>query len=380
MTMPLSTTTRSLLPGTTVGKRTPRLWRHIDPPLLYGLGMLIALGLGILYSASAQSLIIVEKQTMRILLAAMVMLIFSQIPPRIYYFWIPWFFLVGVVLLVLVLLLGDISKGAQRWLNLGFMRFQPSELMRLVVPAMVAWYLSDKELPPTLSQLGICAVLILVPVLLIAKQPDLGTAILILLSGSFVIFLAGISWKIIASLSTLAAAVLPLFWYVLHDYQRQRILTFLNPESDPLGSGYNIIQSKIAIGSGGVFGKGWFNGSQAYLQFLPEHSTDFIFAVYSEEFGLLGALVLLLIYSFIIIRGFYISTQAQDSFTRLFAGGLVLTFAIYILINIGMVCGVLPVVGIPLPLVSYGGTSIVTLLASFGILMSIHTHRKLVGT
>lgn len=370
-------TARSLLPGTTVGKKPSRLRRHLDLPLLYGLIALSVLGLIILYSASAQSMVLLEKQIFRILLASLVMIALSQIPPRIYYLWTPWFYLVGVFLLIMVLLLGDISKGAQRWLNLGFMRFQPSEIMRLVVPAMVAWYLSEQELPPKPIHLLVCAVLILVPVLLIAKQPDLGTAILILLSGSFVVFLAGISWRIILTLCVSATAIMPLFWYVLHDYQRKRILTFLNPEMDPLGSGYNIIQSKIAIGSGGIFGKGWFHGSQAYLQFLPEHSTDFIFAVYSEEFGLLGAILLLILYSYIIIRGFYISTQAQDSFTRLFAGGLTMTFAIYIMINIGMVCGVLPVVGIPLPLISYGGTSIVTLLASFGILMSVHTHRRL---
>ena len=370
----------SLLGSTAMRKKSSKLLRHIDPPLLYGLLVLIAVGLVIVYSASAQNAGLVEKQVIRLALALGVLIIFSQIPPRFYHLWTPWLYTIGVVLLVLVLLLGDISKGAQRWLNLGFMRFQPSEIMRIVVPAMVAWYLSNKELPPRFSKVILCFAIILVPTLLIAKQPDLGTALLIAGSGTFVVFLAGVSWRIIAAMTLLICSALPMLWYVLHDYQRQRILTFLNPEMDPLGSGYNIIQSKIAIGSGGVFGKGWLNGSQAHLQFLPEHSTDFIFAVLSEEFGLIGAIVLLIIYFYIIVRGFYISTQAQDSFTRLFAGGLILTFSIYILINIGMVCGVLPVVGIPLPLVSYGGTSIVTLLASFGILMSIHTHRKLVST
>jgi len=276
-----------------------------------------------------------------------------------------------------VLVTGQIGKGAQRWLNLGFFRFQPSELMKLGVPMMAAWFLHRRRLPPSVAELLVLAVIVFVPTLLIAKQPDLGTSLLIASSGIFVVLLAGLRFRMIFTLAGMALGALPLIWHFMRDYQRQRVLTLLNPESDPLGAGYHIIQSKIAIGSGGVFGKGWLNGSQAKLEFLPESSTDFIFAVLGEEFGLMGQLVLILLYLFIVARGLYIASQGQDTFSRLLAGSISLTFFVYFFVNMGMVSGLLPVVGVPLPLVSYGGTSMVTLMAGFGILMSIQTHRKL---
>ncbi|MGD8812553.1 MAG: rod shape-determining protein RodA, partial [Thioalkalispiraceae bacterium] len=275
---------------------------------------------------------------------------------------------------------GEVGKGAQRWLSLGFFRFQPSEIMKIAVPIMIAWYLADAVLPPRRLQLLTALTILVIPTLLVAKQPDLGTALLIASSGIFVLLLAGLQWKLIFGSLLVLVASTPLAWnYLLHDYQRQRVLTFLNPENDPLGAGYHIIQSTIAIGSGGLYGKGWLNGTQSHLDFLPERSTDFIFAVFGEEFGFLGILLLLVIYGVIIVRGLIIANQAQDTFTRLLAGSLVLTFFVYIFVNIGMVSGILPVVGVPLPLISYGGTSMVTLLSGFGILMSIQTHRRLIA-
>jgi rod shape determining protein RodA len=270
--------------------------------------------------------------------------------------------------------------GAQRWLNLGLFRFQPSELMKLAVPMMCAWYLHERPLPPSVTSLVAMAALILVPVGLVAMQPDLGTAALIAIAGALVIVLAGLRVRVMLGLLALAAAAAWFGWSFMHDYQRKRVLTFLNPQTDPLGAGYHIIQSQIAIGSGGVFGKGWMNGSQAQLEFLPERSTDFIFAVIGEEFGLLGLLLLLLLYAFVVGRAIYLATQTQDTFARLLAGSLALTFFVYVFINAGMVTGLLPVVGVPLPLVSYGGSSVVTLLAGFGILMALYSRRKLVGS
>ncbi len=351
---------------------------HLDLPLLTGLLLLSGYGLVILYSASGQDLHQVEKQALRLLIAFGAMFFLAQIPPQTLRRWSPWLYGIGVSLLVAVLVMGVMGKGAQRWLDLGFMRFQPSELVKLAAPMMLAWFLSSKPLPPNWKQILISLVLLAVPVLLIAKQPDLGTAILVASSGLFVLFLAGISWRLIIGLGLLAAAAAPAVWYLMHDYQRRRVLTFLNPESDPLGSGYHIIQSKIAIGSGGIYGKGWLNGTQSQLEFLPERHTDFIFAVLGEEFGFIGILFLLAIFLFIILRGLYMASQAQDSYSRLLAGALVLVFFVYLFVNMGMVSGILPVVGVPLPLVSYGGTSLVTLMAGFGMLMSIHTHRKLV--
>lgn len=353
---------------------------HLDWPLLMGLLLLIGVGLIVLYSASNQSMDTITRQGVRMLIAFLIMWILAQIPPSKYQTWAPWLFAIGTILLLAVLAIGVIGKGAQRWLNLWIFQFQPSEIMKLAVPMTVAWYFHDKPLPPTLKQLLIAGVIIFVPALLIAKQPDLGTAIMIIAGGFGVLFLAGIRARILIVLAILAAICAPVLWHFMHDYQRARVLTFLNPERDPLGAGYHIIQSKIAIGSGGIFGKGWLNGTQSHLSFLPEHTTDFIFAVGGEEFGLIGAIILLILYLIVIGRGLYISSQAQDTFSRLLAGGLTLTFFMAAFVNIGMVTGILPVVGIPLPLVSYGGTSMVTLIASFGILMSIHTHRKLLST
>ncbi len=351
---------------------------HMDWPLLFGLIALSGVGLVVLYSAGGQDMDLIWRQGIRLGLAFGVMFVIAQIPPHHIERWAPWLFGVGVLMLIAVLIFGAIGKGAQRWLDLGLFRFQPSEIMKLAVPMMIAWYLAENTLPPPRRAMAITVLIIVVPVVLIVKQPDLGTSLLIAMAGVFALLLAGISWRLVGGMSVLVAAFTPIVWFFgMHDYQRQRVLTFLNPESDPLGSGYHIIQSKIAIGSGGLYGKGWLNGTQSQLEFLPERSTDFIFAVFAEEFGFFGILLLLALYLYIIARGLYISAQAQDTFTRLLAGSLTLTFFVYLVVNIGMVSGMLPVVGLPLPLVSYGGTSMVTLMAAFGILMSIQTHRKL---
>lgn len=351
---------------------------NIDWPLFGGLVVLMLVGLVVLYSASGQDWDVMFRQIIRLSLALTVMLLIAQIPPHHLEFWTPWVFGLGLVFLVGVLLFGDVGKGAQRWLDLGFFRFQPSEMMKIAVPMMVAWFLSEKSLPPRFLRLLATLALIFIPMLLIAKQPDLGTALLVGSAGAFALLFTGVSWRLIFGAIVGLCAAAPVMWfYFMHGYQRQRVLTFLNPESDPLGSGYHIIQSKIAIGSGGLYGKGWLNGTQSQLDFLPERSTDFIFAVFAEEFGLVGVLVLMAIYLYIIMRGLRIAYQAQDTYTRLLAGSLVMTFLVYVVVNIGMVSGLLPVVGIPLPLVSYGGTSMVTLMAAFGMLMSIHAHRKL---
>lgn len=350
---------------------------HLDLPLLTALLLLCGYGLLVLFSASDQDLSKLYQQLIRLGIAFVVMVIVAQISPWELRRWSLPLFGIGLMLLLGVLVMGEIGKGAQRWLDLGIVRFQPSELVKVAVPMTLAWYLAEGPLPPRgLRTLG-TAILTTVPVLLIARQPDLGTALLVASTGVTVLFLAGLRWQPIAVLGVSAAALAPLVWQFMHPYQRQRVLTFLNPESDPLGAGYHIIQSKIAIGSGGIYGKGWLNGTQSHLEFLPERSTDFIFAVLGEEFGLLGILAILVIYLFIIVRGLYIATQAQDTYGRLLAGGLTLTFFVYLFVNTGMATGLLPVVGVPLPLVSYGGTSLVTIMAGFGILMSIHTHRKL---
>ncbi|HHO59561.1 MAG TPA: rod shape-determining protein RodA [Thiotrichales bacterium] len=361
--------------------RTAKILRflHIDPLLLFGLLMLMAAGLGILYSAGDGSIDLVQRQMVRLAIAFAVMFVVAQIPQQQLYLWAPWFFAIGVVLLVLVLVAGDVGKGAQRWLNLYVIKFQPSEMMKLVTPMMLAWYLSEKPLPPKFSSLLVSLALVAVPTVLIARQPDLGTALLVAAAGFFVVYFGGIRWRVLLGTFAAGLALIPVLWQFMHDYQKQRVLTLLDPESDPLGTGYHIIQSKIAIGSGGIYGKGWFNGTQSQLDFLPERTTDFIFAVFAEEFGMMGAVVLICMYAFIIIRGLYIAGNAQDSFGRLLAGSLSLTFFVYLFVNVGMVSGILPVVGVPLPLVSYGGTSMVTLMAGFGMLMSISTHRRLVA-
>ncbi|NNJ97282.1 MAG: rod shape-determining protein RodA [Gammaproteobacteria bacterium] len=351
---------------------------RIDPVLLLGLLMLTLAGLGILYSAGDQSAELMQKQIVRLSIAFLVMLVMAQISPQQLYLWTPWVFVVGVILLLMVFFAGEVGKGAQRWLKIG-VRFQPSEIMKLATPLMLAWYLSERPLPPGLRSLVISIILVLVPTIMIAMQPDLGTALLVAAAGFFVVFFSGIRWRVLIGTGLALLAFIPLLWRMMHDYQRQRVLTLLDPESDPLGAGYHIIQSKIAIGSGGLYGKGWLNGTQSQLDFLPERSTDFIFAVFAEEFGMMGAAVLLLLYAFIIWRGLYIADHAQDNFSRLLAGSLSMTFFVYLFVNVGMVSGILPVVGVPLPLVSYGGTSLVTLMAGFGMLMSINSHKRLLS-
>ena len=352
----------------------------LDGPLLIGLALVAAYGLIVLYSASGQSLPTVVRAGIRLCMGAAAMLVLAQVNPNFLRRTSPWLFALGIVLLLIVDGIGYIGKGAQRWLDLGIVRFQPSELMKLAVPMMCAWYLHERALPPSPLSLLVLSTLTFVPVALVVAQPDLGTGALIAIGGVLVIVMAGLQLRVIVTLIGLAAAGAWFGWSFLHDYQRKRVLTFFDPQNDPLGAGYHIIQSQIAIGSGGPFGKGWMNGSQAQLEFLPERSTDFIFAVIGEEFGLLGLVILLLLYMFIVGRALYLAMQTQDTFARLLAGSLALTFFVYVFINAGMVSGLLPVVGVPLPLVSYGGTSMVTLLAGFGILMSLYSHRKLVGS
>jgi rod shape determining protein RodA len=352
---------------------------HLDLPLLMGLLTLAVTSLFVLYSASGQNMDVVIRQAVRFAIAFGIMLALAQINPDTIKRWVPWIYSIGVLMLLAVIFFGEIGKGAQRWLDLGLFRFQPSEIMKLGVPMMVAWYLSEHTLPPDGRRILFTCIIIITPVLLIAKQPDLGTALLVGIAGVFALLFAGLRWRLVFIASGLLAACGPVIWYLMHDYQRQRVLTFLNPENDPLGAGYHIIQSKIAIGSGGLYGKGWLHGSQSQLNFLPERATDFVFAAFSEEFGFIGIVLLLLVYLFILMRGLWIAAQAQDTYTRLLAGSLVMTFFIYVFVNIGMVTGLLPVVGVPLPMISYGGTSIVTLMASFGILMSIHRHKKLLA-
>jgi rod shape determining protein RodA len=352
----------------------------LDGPLIIGLALVAVYGLIILYSASGQSLPTIYRTLGRLALGTTAMLVLAQVNPNFLRRTSPWLYVIGVFLLFIVYGMGHIGKGAQRWLDLGIIRFQPSELMKLAVPMTVAWFLHERPLPPSHPMLLLLTGVVLVPVGLVAIQPDLGTAALIAIAGALVIVMAGLSVRIMGALAALGAVGAWFGWNFMHDYQRKRVLTFLDPQTDPLGAGYHIIQSQIAIGSGGVFGKGWMNGSQAQLEFLPERSTDFIFAVVGEEFGLLGQGLLLLLYLFVVSRALYLATQTQDTFARLVAGSLALTFFVYVFINAGMVSGLLPVVGVPLPLVSYGGTSVVTLLAGFGILMALYSHRKLVSS
>jgi len=363
----------------TRGARLLRALR-LDGPLLVLLAATLAFGLLILYSASGGNMALWTRQAVRIGVAVAALLVLALVPARFLRILTPLAYGIGIVLLVVVAGLGDIGKGAQRWLDLGLVRFQPSELMKLAVPMMCAWYLHDRALPASLRETLVALVIILLPAALIAEQPDLGTALLVAAAGIMVLLLSGLPWRYVLIGVGLAAAAAPLAWFSLHDYQRQRLLMLLNPQSDPLGAGYHIIQSQIAIGSGGVFGKGWMNGSQAQLDFLPERSTDFIFAVIGEELGLLGQLLLLGLYLGIVGRALFLANECRDTFGRLVAGSVGLTFFVYVFVNTGMVTGLLPVVGVPLPLVSYGGTSMVTLLAGFGILMSLRAQRKLVRT
>ena len=352
---------------------------HLDLPLLAMLTVLAAVGLLVLYSAGDNNTDLLMRQCIRLLVAFGAMFMLAQVPPSIFRRYSAAVWVVTVLLLIAVLFVGSKGGGAQRWLDLGVVKFQPSELMKLTLPLVTAAWLASRSNPPSFRSVLISLALIAIPVLLIARQPDLGTSILMGASGIFVLFLAGLGWRWIFGGMGLVAAALPALWYVMKDYQRQRVLTLLNPEADPFGAGYHIIQSKIAIGSGGFWGKGWLNGTQSHLDFLPERSTDFIFAVLAEEHGLMGVIPLLVLYLAIVFRCLYIAAQATNLFNRTVAGSIGLTFFVYVFVNIGMVSGLLPVVGVPLPLVSYGGTSMVTLMAGFGILMSIHTHRKLIA-
>lgn len=350
---------------------------HIDLPLLIGLFMTLCMSLFVLYSASGQHIEMLERQVVRTSLAFLAMIFVAQIPPKYLAKSAIYTYIICLIFLILVELVGDISKGAQRWLNIGFMRIQPSEFCKLTMPLTIAAFFAKETLPPRKISLLIAFVLLAIPTVFIALQPDLGTAILVATSGFIAIFLAGLSFWWIGIGILLGATALPIMWnYVLHDYQKQRVLTFLNPESDPLGSGYHIIQSKIAIGSGGIYGKGWLQGSQSQLDFLPEPHTDFIFAVLAEETGLIGFFILMAIYLFIFARCIYITLNARRNFDRILAGTYSFTLPFYIFINIGMVSGILPVVGVPLPMVSYGGTSMIILAITFGMIMSIHTHKK----
>ncbi|MFB4202876.1 Peptidoglycan glycosyltransferase MrdB [wastewater metagenome] len=351
---------------------------HLDMPLLVLLALVAAGGLVVLYSAFNGDFEAWERQCWRLGVAFFVMLVLAQVPPSLLRRWTPLLYLAGVASLLAVMLFGTSAGGARRWIDLGVMMVQPSEFMKLALPMMVAWVLAREDVPPRVPVILVVVAVIGVPVGLIAVQPDLGTALLVAAAGVFALFLGGLSWRYIAGGAVLAGAAAPLLWFFgMRDYQRQRVLTFLDPERDPLGAGYHIIQSKIAIGSGGVYGKGWMAGTQSHLEFLPERHTDFIFAVLSEEFGFFGVCVLLVLYMAVVGRGLWIAGHAQDRYSRLLAGSISLTFFVYFFTNIGMVSGLLPVVGLPLPLVSFGGTSMVTLMAGFGILMSIQTHRRL---
>lgn len=353
---------------------------RIDPVLLLLLGLLSVFGVMLLYSASGSDIDLMMRQITRLVMALLFLVMVANIPTRILKKTAVWLYLAGILLLLAVMFYGEVGKGAQRWLDLGIIRFQPSEILKLAVPMMVASYLADRVLPVGWKALTVSVILVMIPVYLIARQPDLGTAILVGSAGFFVLFLAGVRWKIILILGFLFSLMAPLLWkFVLLDYQRARILTLMNPESDPLGSGYHIIQSKIAIGSGGVYGKGWLNGTQSQLDFIPERSTDFIFAVFGEEFGFFGSILLIFLYVVIIYRGLYIAAHASENFGRLLAGALSLTFFVYLFVNISMVAGMLPVVGVPLPLISYGGTSMVTLMMGFGLIMSIRSAKRFLG-
>ncbi|MEM6160042.1 peptidoglycan glycosyltransferase MrdB [Erwinia sp. P6884] len=361
-------------------KRTIWTRIHVDPTFFLLISALLVFSCLVMWSASGQDPGMMERKLVQVAIGVIVMLVMAQIPPRVYEGWAPYLYIVCVLLLIAVDAFGHISKGAQRWLDLGVVRFQPSEIAKIAVPLMVARFINRDVCPPTLKNTGIALVLIFMPTLLVAAQPDLGTSILIASSGLFVLFLSGMSWKLIAVAVALVAAFIPILWFFLmHDYQRDRVMMLLDPESDPLGAGYHIIQSKIAIGSGGLRGKGWLHGTQSQLEFLPERHTDFIFAVLAEELGLVGVLVLLVLYILLIMRGLVMAARAQTTFGRVMAGGLMLIFFVYVFVNIGMVSGILPVVGVPLPLVSYGGSALIVLMAGFGIIMSIHTHRKLLS-
>lgn len=354
--------------------------RRLDGPLMVTLMVLAALSLAAVYSASGQSMDRALGQARNFAVALVVLWVAANVPPQqLMRLAIP-IYIAGLGLLVSVALFGEIRNGARRWLSLGFATVQPSEILKIGVPLLLAWYFHRKEEGLNIKDYAIAGLILVLPTALIMRQPDLGTSVLIFSSGFFVIFLAGLSWKLLVTAGVAGLAALPFAWNMLHDYQRTRVLTLIDPSTDPLGAGYHIIQSTIAIGSGGVFGKGWLNGSQSQLDFIPERSTDFILAVFGEEFGLVGLLLLLTLYMIIIGRGLMIAMNAPTTFSRLLAGAITMTFFTYAFVNIGMVTGVLPVVGVPLPLVSYGGTAILSMFMGFGILMSISTHKRLVST
>lgn len=349
---------------------------RFDLWLLAGLLLLLAVGLLVVYSAAEASSGLVYRQAVRYGVAVFVMLFISQIPPQVLRQWTPWFYLLAIIPLLLLLKLGE-GRGADRWLDLGVLRFQPSELMKLAIPMMLAWLYHEQRLEKNWRILLLALIIMSVPVVLVVRQPDLGTAVLLAISGVCVIFLSGVRWRLILIAAALAAAAAPLAWQFLHDYQKNRILTFIDPQRDPLGTGWNVLQSMTAVGSGGLDGKGWLQGSQSHLEFLPEPHTDFILAVFAEEFGWFGVVLLFMLYIFIILRGLYLATQARDIYARLLAASLILIFCVYLLVNSAMVAGLLPVVGVPLPMVSYGGTSAVTLAAGFGMVFSAYAFRKM---
>ncbi len=354
---------------------------RLDLPLAAALLLLAGVGLLTLTSAADLDVRVIVAQATRFVLGALLLLAVSRVPPVRLRSLTPWLYAISTLLLLVVAVLGE-GRGAHRWLNLGVLRFQPSELLKLTMPMMVAWYLAQRPLPPRWRDMAVVGLLIAVPAVLIAKQPDLGTALLVAAAGVFALFLSGLAWWRIGVLFGSLVLALPIAWHsrFIHQYQRDRVLTLLHPESDPLGTGWHIIQSEIAVGSGGWFGKGWHQGTQSRLEFLPEHTTDFIFAVFAEEFGLIGVILLVALYAFIIGRCLWIAVNARDTYSRLLGGALAMSFFVYVMVNGGMITGILPVVGVPLPLVSYGGTSAVSLLTGFGVLMSIHAHRKLVDS
>ena len=351
---------------------------HIDFPLFLAFMAIFIVSLATIYSASNSSIDAVVNQGIKILISISAMVVVAQFSPLSYARVGPWLYFLCLVLLILVLVIGETRNGATRWLNIGITSFQPSELMKIAMPLMIARYISRGALPPDISSVALSIIIVLIPSYLIMEEPDLGTSILIAFSGLVVIFLSGLKKRYLAIAFTLFLAYLPFMWSSIHPFQKKRVLSFLNPESDPLGSGYHLIQSKIAIGSGGLFGKGWLNSTQGQLDFLPERTTDFIFAILAEEFGFLGVSLLIGIYLFIIGRGIMIAINAQDLFSRLLASSISLTFFVYVFVNIAMTTGLLPVVGVPLPLISSGGTSMVTIMVGLGMLMSVQTHRRLV--
>ncbi|MEO9079287.1 MAG: rod shape-determining protein RodA [Rhodanobacter sp.] len=348
---------------------------RIDLPLTFGLFLIAMVGLVTLYSAGDRDIGLVGGQAARFVLGGVLLLLVSRIPPALLRSWTPWLYSGSTALLVIVAILGE-GRGSMRWLDLGVMRFQPSELLKLTTPMMVAWYLHPRQLPPGWKDIVTVGLLIAIPAGLIAEQPDLGTAVLVAAAGAFALFLSGMAWWRMGALLAAVGGMIPVGWHFLHQYQRDRVLTLLNPESDPLGNGWHIIQSQIAVGSGGVFGKGWLHSTQSRLDFLPEHTTDFIFAVFSEEFGLIGVCTVVALYAIVIGRCLWIAMEARDTYSRLLAGAIGMSFFVYVFVNGGMVAGMLPVVGVPMPLISYGGTSAVSLLTGFGVLMSIHANRK----